>query len=68
MFLSIANYEYCLYKRQIEKAYMKRAVEIMDRKKGEKEAEAKLKMEEKRRAKEEADRMEAEKKKGWRFW
>jgi cytochrome c oxidase assembly protein subunit 20 len=67
VFFSIANYEYCLYKRQVEKAYMKRAVEIMDRKKGEKEA-ARIKMEESRRAKEEADRKEVENKKGWRFW
>jgi cytochrome c oxidase assembly protein subunit 20 len=65
---SIANYEFCSYKRHLEKTYMKRAVEIMDRKKAEKEEAAKLQKEERQRAKEEADRKEEEKKKGWKFW
>jgi cytochrome c oxidase assembly protein subunit 20 len=49
---------------------MKRAVEIIDRKKANKEAEAKRKREERRRLKEEADRAaeEASKKSSWKFW
>lgn len=48
---------------------MKRAVEIIDRKKVEKEAAAQAKRVERRKAKEEADRLAEEaKKKSWRFW
>jgi cytochrome c oxidase assembly protein subunit 20 len=49
---------------------MKRAVEIIDRKKAEKEAEAKRKRDERRRLKEESDRAveEASKKSNWKFW
>ncbi|KAL2072030.1 hypothetical protein VTL71DRAFT_11373 [Oculimacula yallundae] len=66
VFASFANYEFCLYRRRIEKQHMQRAVEIIDRKKGEKEAAAKAKREERRRLKEEDDRRkEEEAKKGW---
>jgi cytochrome c oxidase assembly protein subunit 20 len=69
VFASFANYEFCLYRRRLEKAHMKRAVEIMDRKKAEKEAAAQAKREERRRLKEEADRKAEEaKKKSWKFW
>lgn len=47
---------------------MKRAVEIIDRKKAEKEAEAKIKRDERRRLKEEADNQTAAKKSSWKFW
>jgi cytochrome c oxidase assembly protein subunit 20 len=52
---------------------MKRAVEIIDRKKAEKEAEAQRKRDERRKAKEEHDRLEEEKMKNasrgtWKFW
>ena len=50
---------------------MKRAVEIIDRKKGEKEAEAKRKRDERRRLKEEADKAAeeaAKNKSSWKFW
>ena len=58
-----------MYKRQLEKANMKRVVEIMDRKRSEKEESARIKREERRRAKEEADRKDEErKKKSWKFW
>jgi cytochrome c oxidase assembly protein subunit 20 len=61
-----------MYKRQLEKATMKRAVEIIDRKKAEKEEAARIKREERRRAKEEADRLEEEQRKksswSWKFW
>ena len=72
VFGSWANYEFCLYRRTLERAHMKRAVEIIDRKKGEKEEEARVKREERRRLKEEVDRREEEmrlkKEKGWRGW
>jgi len=68
IFAGIANYEFCLYRRRLERAHMKRAVEIIDRKKAEKEAAAKVKREERRRAKEEADRIEEERKRRWKFW
>jgi cytochrome c oxidase assembly protein subunit 20 len=47
---------------------MKRAVEIIDRKKAEKEAAAQAKREETRRLKEETDRKAEEAKKSWKFW
>ena len=48
---------------------MKRAVEIIDRKKTEKEAAAQEKRIARRQAKEEADRLAEEaKKKSWKFW
>ena len=48
---------------------MKRAVEIIDRKKAEKEAAAQAKRNERRKAKEEGDRLAEEaKKKSWKFW
>jgi cytochrome c oxidase assembly protein subunit 20 len=76
VFASFANYEFCLYRRRLERAHMKRAVEIIDRKKlekKEKEAEAQRKREERRRVKEEQDKAEEEKRKrgsgwGWKFW
>jgi cytochrome c oxidase assembly protein subunit 20 len=72
MILSIANYEYCMYRRQIEKAGMKRAVQIMQEKKTKEKAmeeSAKIKREERRKAKEEADREEERKRKSsWKFW
>jgi cytochrome c oxidase assembly protein subunit 20 len=70
IFAALGNYEFCLYKRKLEKAHMKRAVEIIDRKKAEKEAAAKAKRDERRRLKEEEDKRieEAMKKKSWKFW
>jgi cytochrome c oxidase assembly protein subunit 20 len=69
VFAAFANYELCLYKRRLEKSTMKRAVEIIDRKKAEKEAAAKAKREERRRLKEEADKKAEEAaKKSWKFW
>ncbi|KAH7370120.1 hypothetical protein BKA65DRAFT_487709 [Rhexocercosporidium sp. MPI-PUGE-AT-0058] len=66
VFASFANYEFCLYRRRLERQHMKRAVEIIDRKKAEKEAAAKIKREERRRAKEETDkRAEEERRKSW---
>ncbi|RFU26617.1 hypothetical protein B7463_g9715, partial [Scytalidium lignicola] len=68
--LSFASYEYCLYKRSLEKAQVKRAVEIIDRKKAEKEAQAKAAREERRRRKEEEEkRIEVERnKRWWKVW
>lgn len=72
MILSIANYEYCMYRRQIEKAGMKRAVEMMNErrvKEKAKEESAKIKREERRKAKEEADWEEERKRKNsWKIW
>ena len=67
-FAALANYEFCLYRRRLEKAQMKRAVEIIDRKRAEKEAQMKAARDERRQAKEEADRKTQEAKKGWKFW
>jgi cytochrome c oxidase assembly protein subunit 20 len=48
---------------------MKRAVEIIDRKKAEKEAEAENKRAERRRGKEEEEAaIEARKSSNWKFW
>ncbi|CAG8972374.1 hypothetical protein HYALB_00007127 [Hymenoscyphus albidus] len=68
--VSLGSHEFCQYRRTLEKAYMKRAVEIIDRKKSEKEAEAKLKRDERRRLKEELDKKaeEAAKRSSWKFW
>jgi cytochrome c oxidase assembly protein subunit 20 len=68
---SFANYEFCLYRRRLERTHMKRAVEIIDRKKVEKEAAAQAKREERRILKEEADKKaeeEAKRKSSWKFW
>jgi cytochrome c oxidase assembly protein subunit 20 len=68
-FAGIASYEYCHLKRNIEKANMKRAVEIIDFKKAEKEAKMRAAIEERRKAKEEADKKAEEaRRKSWRFW
>lgn len=67
-FAALANYEFCQYKRMLEKSHMKRAVEIIDQKKAEKEAEAKAKRDERRRLKEEADKQAEAKKSNWKFW
>lgn len=69
VFASFANYEFCLYRRRLEKSHMKRAVEIIDRKKAEKEAAAKARRDERRRLKEEADRKAEEaQKNSWKNW
>ena len=71
VFGAFGNYEFCLYRRRLERAHMKRAVEIIDRKKVEKEEAARVRREERRRLKEEADTRaeeEAKKWKGWKFW
>ncbi|TVY80626.1 Cytochrome c oxidase protein [Lachnellula suecica] len=66
VFLSLGSYEFCQYRRMLEKSHMKRAVEIIDKKKAQKEAEAKAKREERRRLHEEKE-LEA-KKSSWKFW
>ncbi|KAH8819434.1 hypothetical protein F5884DRAFT_760516 [Xylogone sp. PMI_703] len=68
--LSFASYEYCLYKRTLEKAQVKRAVEIIDRKKAEREAQMQAAREERRRKKEEEERRieEARNKSWWKVW
>jgi len=69
IFAAFANYEFCLYRRRLEKSTMKRAVEIIDRKKAEKEAAVKAQREERRRLKDEADKKAEEAaKKSWKFW
>lgn len=70
VFASLGNFEFCQYKRTLERSYMKRAVEIIDQKKVQKEAAAKARREERRRLKEEADKVaeEAAKKSTWKFW
>lgn len=56
-------------KRNIEKANLRRAVEIIDFKKAEKEAKLKAAVEERKKAKEEADRKAEEaKRSSWKFW
>lgn len=52
----------------LERLHMKRAVEIIDRKKAEKEAAAKAKRDERRRLKEEEDKLAEAKKSSWKFW
>ncbi|TGO14697.1 hypothetical protein BTUL_0049g00060 [Botrytis tulipae] len=70
VFSAFGAYEFCLYRRRLERAHMKRAVEIIDRKKAEKEAQAEERRKERRRLKEEADKKaeEAAKKPNWKFW
>lgn len=68
-FLGIGAYEFCLQKRRLEKAHIKRAVEIIDRKKAEKEAEMEKKRAERRRKKEEEEAaIEARSRSKWKFW
>lgn len=54
-------HEYCQRKRQLEMQGMKRAAEIVDRKKIEKEKQAEAARTERRRRKEEADRIAKQK-------
>ncbi|CAD6455712.1 4f3b4a17-0ff1-440d-86c7-1d0c0eb345d7 [Sclerotinia trifoliorum] len=70
VFSAFGAYEFCFYRRRLERAHMKRAVEIIDRKKVEKEAQAEERRKERRRLKEEADKKaeEAAKKSNWKFW
>ncbi|KAI9822488.1 MAG: hypothetical protein M1827_000207 [Pycnora praestabilis] len=70
---SLGMYEFCQIRRGMEKKGMKRAVEIMDQKKMEREDKMKASREARRKAKEEADRLaeeeeEAKKKNNWKFW
>lgn len=65
MLAGLASFEFCQYKRQMEKAHMKRAVEIIDKKKAKQEAQ----MKERRILREEMDKKaEAAKKSSWKFW
>ena len=68
--VGIGSYEYCLAQRKIERANMKRAVEIIDRKKAEQEARMEAVRKERRRLKEEADKKAEEeaKRSTWKFW
>jgi cytochrome c oxidase assembly protein subunit 20 len=67
--LGFGAYEFCLQKRRLEKINMKRAVEIIDRKKAEKAAEAERKRVERRRRKEEEEAaIEERKRSNWKFW
>jgi cytochrome c oxidase assembly protein subunit 20 len=70
VFSGLGAYEFCLYRRRLERAHMKRAVDIIDRKKAEKEAQAEERRKERRRLKEEADRKAEEeaKRSKWKFW
>ncbi|TAQ88717.1 hypothetical protein B7494_g2974 [Chlorociboria aeruginascens] len=66
---AFANYEFCQYRRHLEKVHMKRAVEIIDRKREKHEAEMQAKRDERRRAKEEMDKKAEEaRKSSWKFW
>lgn len=67
-FLGIGSYEYCLQKRRIEKGNMKRAIEIIDRKKAEKaerDAQIQAAQKQQRLAAEEAEKA---KRSSWKFW
>lgn len=67
--MGFGAYEFCLQKRRLEKINMKRAVEIIDRKKAEKAAEAERKRVERRRRKEEEEAaIEERKRSNWKFW
>lgn len=73
MFTSFASYEFCKQKRRLEREGMARAVEIMDRKREDKKNKRQEIIEARRKAKEEADRLEEEQMKAsqkswWKFW
>ena len=73
IFTSMASYEFCKQKRRLERDGMARAVEIMDRKREEKKAKRQELIAERRKAKEESDRlaeerMKASEKSWWKFW
>lgn len=73
VFTSMASYEFCKQKLRLEREGMARAVEIMDRKREEKKAKRQEMIEARRKAKEEADRLEEERlrtsqKSWWKFW
>ncbi|KAI9847628.1 MAG: hypothetical protein M1837_002202 [Sclerophora amabilis] len=69
--VSFAAYEVCQYRRHREQEGMRRAVEIIDRKKIEREQKMQQTREARRKAKEEEDKKaeeQAKQKKGWKFW
>ncbi|KAL9095506.1 MAG: hypothetical protein Q9165_002377 [Trypethelium subeluteriae] len=66
--ISFFSYEYCQFRRGMEKDGMRRAVQVMDEKRADREAKMKAAREERRKAKEEADRKEEESKKSWKSW
>ncbi|KAI9666716.1 MAG: hypothetical protein M1821_004652 [Bathelium mastoideum] len=65
--VSFVSYEYCQYNRSVEKDGMKRAMQVMEQKRSDRDEKLKAAREERRRAKEEADRKEDEQKKSWRI-
>ncbi|KAI9690076.1 MAG: hypothetical protein M1820_010040 [Bogoriella megaspora] len=71
---SFFTYEYCGVKRSMEKDGMRRAVKVMEDKRSEREEKMKLARETRRKAKEEADRLEEERRREeqsnrwWKFW
>jgi cytochrome c oxidase assembly protein subunit 20 len=71
-FTSIATYEYCLYRRRVEKRNLKMLVEVLDQHRAEKQAEqARMKAEsdERERIRAEADKKAQRlKQSSWRFW
>lgn len=70
--LSLIGYEFCQYRRNLEMQGMKQAMEIIDRKKAEKEEKMRLAREVRRKAKEAEDIREDEARKhkssAWKFW
>jgi len=70
VFTAIGKYELCTIARGMEKAQMKRVVEVMESKKMEQEKAMEAKRAERRRLKEEEDKLveEQRRKKSWRFW
>ena len=69
-FVGIGAYEFLLQKRRLERKGMARAVEIMDRKKAEKEKQLEEKRKERRLRKEQHEREVAERSRqsSWKFW
>ncbi|KAI9756431.1 MAG: hypothetical protein M4579_003853 [Chaenotheca gracillima] len=67
---SFVAYEFCQFKRQREVEGMKRAVEIIDRKKIEREEQTRQAEAATKKAKEEEDRRAAQEaaKRSWKFW
>jgi cytochrome c oxidase assembly protein subunit 20 len=65
---SIASYEYCMYRRKLEKEGMRRAAQIIEAKKAEKAAAAAERKAAKEAAAKEAEVQTASKGSSWKFW
>jgi cytochrome c oxidase assembly protein subunit 20 len=65
---SLLSYEYCMYRRKLEKEGMMRAARVIESKRVEKEAAAELRRQEKKATEEKAAQEAAAKRSWYKLW